>query len=100
MAVHVECLQRTGLGPLFSVAHYFESNGDLVPDPDMAFVRTGDGWSPMYFQDSRSYREAVTIHSDGTIEIDEKEQRDLVSFCNLWMKNIREQQALPTRKPR
>jgi hypothetical protein len=100
MAVSVECLQQTGLGPLFSVAHYFNSNGDLVPDPDVVFVRAADGWSPMYFQDSRSYREAVTIHADGTIEVDENEQRDLVSFCNMWMRNIREQQALPTRKPR
>ena len=33
MAVHVECLHRSGLGLHYSVAHYYASNGDLVPDP-------------------------------------------------------------------
>jgi hypothetical protein len=94
MPVHVECLQRTGLGVHFSVAHYFESNGDLVPDPDVVFVRTADGWSPISFQNSIAYRVAVHFHDDGTIEVDEREQADLVSFCNQWMRNIREQQGL------
>jgi Domain of unknown function (DUF6908) len=100
MAVHVECLQRTGLGLLFSVAHYLESKGDLVPDPDVVFVRAADGWSPVSFQNSIAYRVAVHFHDDGTIEVDEKEQSDLVDFCNTWMKNIREQQGLSTKKPR
>ncbi len=98
MPVHVECLQRTSLGPLFSVAHYYEQNGDLVPDPDVVFVRAAAGWSPVSFQNSIAYRVAVHFHADGTIEVDEKEQADLVSFCNLWMKNIYAQQGLSPRK--
>jgi hypothetical protein len=94
MPVHVECLQRTGLGLLFSIAHYYEQNGDLVPDPDVVFVRTANGWSPVSFRNSIAYRVALHFHEDGTIEVDEKEQTDLVSFCNLWMRNIREQQGL------
>jgi hypothetical protein len=39
MPVHVDCQRdRPGVGPLFSVAHYYESNGDLVPDPDVVFL--------------------------------------------------------------
>ena len=100
MAVHVECLHRSGLGLLYSVAHYFESQGDLVPDPDVVFLRAPAGWAPASFQDSRVYRVAIQFHEDGTIEVHEKEQRDLVSFCNLWMRNIYEQQGLSPRKPR
>jgi hypothetical protein len=98
MPVHVECLQRTGLGLLFSVAHYYEQNGDLVPDPDVVFVRTANGWSPVSFQNSIAYRVAAHFHEDGTIEVDEKQQTDLVSFCNQWMRNIQEQQGLSPRK--
>jgi len=45
-----------------------------------------------------AYRVAVHFHADSTIEVDEREQADLVSFCNLWMKNIREQQGLSPKK--
>ena len=94
MAVHVECLHATPLGPLFSIAHYYEQSGDLVPDPDVVFMRTAEGWAPVSFQDSLAYRVAVHFHDDGTIEVDEREQRDLVAFCNQWMRNIQEQQGL------
>jgi hypothetical protein len=31
----------------YSVAHYFEQNGDRVPDPDIEFVRDAEGrWYP------------------------------------------------------
>jgi hypothetical protein len=101
MAVHVECLHdRPGVGPLFSVAHYYEQSGDLVPDPDVVFVRSPQGWSPVSFQNSMAYRVAVTFHDDGTIEVDAKEQSDLVSFCNVWMRNIQQQQGLSPRKRR
>jgi hypothetical protein len=98
MPVHVECLHRSGLGPLFSVAHYYEQNGDLVPDPDVVFVRAATGWSPISFQNSVAYRVAVHFHDEGTIEVDEKEQADLVRFCNTWMGNIQQQQGLSPRR--
>lgn len=99
MPVHVECLRRSGLGLVYSVAHYYEQNGDLVPDPDVVFVHAAGGWTPISFQNSLAYRIAIHFHDDGTIDVDEKEQADLVHFCNTWMKNIREQQGL-TAKPR
>ena len=98
MPVHVECLRRSGLGLVYSVAHYYEQNGDLVPDPDVVFVHAAGGWTPISFQNSLAYRIAIHFHDDGTIEVDEKEQADLVSFCNNWMKNIRAQQGLAAKK--
>ncbi len=100
MPVHVECLQQTRLGLLYSIAHYFVSNGDLVPDPDVTVIRGAAGWSPVSFQNAIAYREAVRFRDGGTIEVDARQQRDLAEFCNLWMTNIEEQQALPTRRSR
>ncbi len=65
---------------LYSVAHYYERNGDLVPDADVVFVRRADGWSPVSFQDSLAVRAAVHFHEDSTIEIDEKERADVVVY--------------------
>ena len=97
MAVHVECLQQTSHGSLFSVAHYFEMAGDLVPDPDVLFLRLANGsWTPISFRSSIAYRVAVHFHEDESVEVDEREQRDLTRFANVWMKNVSEQQGLPT----
>ncbi len=32
------------------LTHYFEQNGDLVPDPDMEFQISEDGWYPVAIQ--------------------------------------------------
>ena len=101
MPVHVECLQKSALGLHFSIAHYYEQNGDMVPDPDCVIVRRADGsWAPISFQNSISYRNAVTFHDDGTIEVDEREQKEPSRFVNHWMKNVSDQQAIPTRRGR
>jgi hypothetical protein len=74
------------------------SLSDFAPDPDVVFLRSADGWAPVSFQNAIAYGVAVTFHDEGTIEVDEKEQADLVSFCNLWMRNIREQQGMSVEK--
>ena len=35
MAVHIENVGSCELGPMFSIAHYYEQNSDLMKDPDM-----------------------------------------------------------------
>jgi hypothetical protein len=95
MAVHVQALQRTGAGILFSVAHYFESNGDLVPDPDIVFVRRADGsFCPTSFQNSLVFNQPVRWLGDGTIEVDAREQASIASVANTLLKNIAEQQGI------
>ncbi len=43
-------------GAQIVVAHYFETNGDLVPDPDMEFVDLGaDDWLPVAIQHSTGH---------------------------------------------
>ena len=98
MPVHIECLHRTPIGLLYAVAHYYESNGDLVPDPDVTVARTAGGWSLVSLQNSLAYRVAVHFHADGTVEVDEREQRDLCEFVETWMGNVREQQGLTVRR--
>jgi len=98
MAVHVECVAKCSIGEIFSVAHYFEQNSDLMRDPDMEFIKGGDGkYYPISFwQDAPPKRdEAVEWGEDGEITgLKSKLQAELATFANMWMKNIKEQQGL------
>ena len=99
MAVHVENINTLPAGPIFSITHYYEQNGDLMSDPDMTFLKGFDGnYYPLSFQ-----QDNVGLYQDVVAEYDDKGnilkyrprlQMDLVSFANMWMKNIKEQQRL------
>lgn len=81
----------------FSIAHYYEQNGDLMADPEMVFLRSVDGSSffPLHFQQDNtgSYRVGMSIEADGKIRWNAREQADQVSFANQWLTNIKQQQA-------
>ena len=97
MPVHVERVNECELGPIFSVAHYYEQNGDPMRDPDMEFIKGGDGeYYPISFwQDAPLKRDdAVEWEYGEIIKIDPKMQAALASFANTWMKNIKDQQKL------
>lgn len=98
MPVHVEHIRKCNLGQIYSITHYYEQNGDLMRDPDMEFIKGGDGeYYPISFwQDSPLKRdEAVEWGEDDEISrIRPKLQAELATFANTWMKNIKEQQWL------
>lgn len=95
MAICVERVEETSYGPVFSVAHYFEQNWDLVPDPDVTLLRAVDGdFYPLSYQDGRVYRLSADIRSDGGVRIDRDRQADLAHFMGDWMRNAKVQQGL------
>lgn len=104
MAVHVERVSEIDLGPIFSVAHYYEQNGDLMRDPDVEFLKaTNAAGENLYFpisfwQDGYPTvrNEAVVLDDSGrTIKgVRKKMQASITRFCNTWMRNIKHQQNL------
>lgn len=91
MPVSVDFLRRCKQGEIYAIAHnYIHPSGDLVPDPDCEFLVATSGIYPMTYQDQFVYRRLIDI-VDGVIHCNEKEQRDLVEFCNLWFGNLSEQ---------
>lgn len=99
MAVHVE---RIGAAR-YSVAHYFESNGDLVADPDMEFVKQDGKWYPAACQTQFGYTKALEVdaYHEGITGVYRRAYADLRSFANLLLKNIKAQQDIKLpRKPR
>ena len=99
MKLHIEKLYEVkdfiGFpGVVYSLSHYFEMNGDLVPDPDMTFIKINDGFIyPLAYQDQYGYQRGLWS-DDGKWIINKKVQGDLVLFGNMWMKNIKNQQEL------
>ena len=96
MAVHIDCVGRCNLGLIYSITHYYEQNGDMMRDPDMEFIKGGDGeYYPISFwQDAPIIRDEPVTRKDGEmLGYSEKRQAALVTFANKWMRNIKEQQG-------
>ena len=96
-AVHVERVSHCNLGYIYSIAHYHEQEGDLMRDPEMEFVKGGDGdYYPISFwQDSPLKRDEVVAWSGGKmVGYNVEQQMELVIFANEWMRNIKRQQGL------
>ena len=93
MPVSVEIVGRVPRGQIVAVAHYYEQNGDLMADPDMMFLVSGDEVFPMTYQQDNLgiYQEAISMEG-GTMKVNPRLQRELVSFANQWMRNFEEQQ--------
>lgn len=95
MAVSVECIGLRALGSLFSVAHYYEQNGDLMRDPEMVFLRGLDGcFYPIYFRQDGGYgydEDSADLEAGA---VRPAMQADHARFANRWMHNIKQQQQL------
>jgi hypothetical protein len=90
-------------GSLYAIAHRYEVNGDLLPDPDVELYVVDDIIEPGR---KAVYPTAIDHGPMGYhrfVEFDEaghpnrfsrRGQADLARFCNLWMNNIAEQQRL------
>ena len=97
MAICVERIGALGaMGPLFSVAHYFTQNGDLMADPEMIFLRGADGsyYATYFRQDSLGYeRESVRMDGESVL-VSARVQADQAAFASGWLVNICQQQGI------
>lgn len=95
MALSVERLGENHLGKVYSLAHYYSSNGDLVCDPDMTFVVGFDGRAyPMSFE-MGGMRHERSIDVDGeAVRWNKRLQAQHATFAGKWLRNIRNQQNL------
>jgi hypothetical protein len=79
MAVHVENIGNvpsTGSGNLYSVAHYYKQNGDMMRDPEMIFwaAKTRDkdlmivnAYYPIYFRMDPIIEQSSAVFRDGEL---------------------------------
>lgn len=98
MPVSVEQIFESDKYKIFSVAHYFEQNGDLMADPEMCFIQiktSGDYFPSYYKQDSIGMEQESIIMAGGVIKgVRIIQQLEHSVFANMWLKNIKDQQNL------
>ena len=73
---------------IYSMTHYFEQNGDLVPDPDIQLMVNDKGKSLTAFAIQHStghYSDSGRL--DG--QVDMKVENEINSFLDMWFKNIK-----------
>jgi hypothetical protein len=81
------CIEKHG--ELLTVTHYFEQNGDLVPDPDVEFVNIGGKeWLPVAIQHSTGHYSRVAERIEGVWKFRPRGLRDLQSFSRMWARNL------------
>lgn len=95
MDVVVEHIGQCNLGAMYSIAHYLnEQNGDLMRDPEMRFIKGGDGkYYPYYYRlDGLGIeQETVTWDREGNVKkVYIKSQEGQATFANEWMRNIKD----------
>ena len=74
------------------VTHYYNQNGDLIADPDVEFMILGDKWFPAAMQDTFGHTEVLSHNSDtGLFEVATKKYSSVLSFTNMWARNIKAQ---------
>lgn len=80
----------------YSMAHYFESNGDLVADPDCEFVDYNGKLYAIALQLSTGhYTRAINLdENDAPKTYSPSANRDVNSFVTMWVRNLRAQQGV------
>ena len=79
-------------GNSVTITHYFEMNGDLIPDPDLELVIGADQeWYPVALQFSTGHYRRARFWKDGQEFVNPKEMADQRYFSNIWARNIKEQ---------
>ena len=88
MDLSLDILRRGTDKTVIALSHYFKQNGDMIADPDMVIAVYPDRAmaEALSYQDSYSYRE---VYTDGGRRVDIRAKRDLNTFPNQWLGNLR-----------
>jgi Domain of unknown function (DUF6908) len=91
MAAHVERISRK----CFSIAHYYTQNGDAIADPDLVVWRASTGaFVPVSLQQNIGrLTVAVKLENDEPVAFAPGNSRELASFANMMIRNVKSQQG-------
>jgi len=73
-----------------SVAHYYEQNGDLIPDPDVV-IDTGTGAPIEISQWCGTCRARWWDEDRGCGVVNPRQDKDIRTFLNVWSRNLKAQ---------
>lgn len=87
-----------GKACIYSLAHYYEQNGDLMADPEMTFfvcdTKTEFLIYPASFRQDNLGIYEESIFKQASWKYSPKFQKQHTLFANMWLRNIKYQQGL------
>jgi len=91
MPLNLDVIERNSAQTVIALAHYYECNSDLVPDPDMVFAlhHANHPTKPQTVE-VRSFQNLMTYHeippTEGAGESATAQR--LEAFAVMWMRNL------------
>lgn len=87
MDLNINVLRRTPDKTTISMTHYYEQNGDLVPDPDMeiAIYPKSKMAEALTYQDSFCYQKVYPEPNKVNLKV----KTELNRFLNTWLNNLK-----------
>jgi len=87
------------LGPcMYSLAHYYKQNGDMMRDPDVELFRDEQGrWFPVTFRQDGGmpvYTVALEVDAAGIVGVYRRRYASQRDFMRLWLRNLRAQHGI------
>ncbi len=87
------------IGPrMYSLAHYYKQNGDMMRDPDVELFRDEHGrWFPVTFRQDGGmpvYTVALEVDAAGIVGVHRRRYASQRDFMRLWLRNLRAQQGI------
>ena len=87
------------IGPrMYSLAHYYKQNGDLMRDPDVELFRDEHGrWFPVTFRQDGGmpvYTVALEVDVAGIVGVYRRRYASQRDFIRLWLRNLRAQHGI------
>lgn len=88
MDLNIEILSKTKDYSIIALSHYYEQNGDLIPDPDMEIkVYRIKKIEALTYQDTYMYQDVY----DNSGKVNIKIQNKLNIFLASWLRNCLDQ---------
>ena len=75
--------------PLLSIAHYYEQNGDLCPDPEMEILLNHEFGYCEAMTMSATYGYFEVYPGENLVNL--RNKKELNAFLGQWLKNIKDQ---------
>lgn len=72
------------------ITHYYEQNGDLVPDPDMELlINENNEWLPVAIQFATGHYVKAMAWQNDKLFANQNEMLEQVCFSNMWASNLK-----------
>jgi hypothetical protein len=98
MPVHIEKIMSLEDGDIYSLAHYYIQNGDVMSDPEVEILKNwaGDYFPFTYRLDSLGIMQnSIKFDQEGRVKgFYPRLQREHAQFTRDWLLNIKDQQNL------